>query len=807
MIFLEVAVGAPVSWTLTYSFDGEQKLTPGQRLLVPLGARQVTGYLLRQTDQIPANIKIRPITDILDQTPIFPKSLIPFYRWIADYYHYPIGEVIKGGLPGGLTSQSGREVILTEAGHKELAEESHETTWLSELLTHKRLSPAMVRKIRKVHDKRLLLKWEKAGFIHIKQLIIASTSKPKLETCVTLINKGPSEAKLKPSEQKTLDLFSDLISTDEQTVPRRELTKIYKGAGRALKGLAEKKIISFTEKEIYRDPFGERPPVFEKPETLTEEQQQALAQLIPAVKEKKFKPFLLHGVTSSGKTEVYLRAAEAALDLSRSVLILVPEIALATQLEGHFFSRFGDEVAVLHSGLSRGQRFDQWQRIIRGQARIVIGARSAVFAPLANPGIIIVDEEHDSAYKQEDFLRYQARDLAILRGSQQGCPVLLGSATPSLASFQNVQQNKYALLSLSQRIMERPLPKVKIVDLRKIPKVGNKPPLFSPELIQALRHNLDAQEQSIIFLNRRGFANLMICQDCGNSVQCRHCHISLTLHKKAGILACHYCGYTTKSAIICSHCGSSRVREVGFGTERVEMELQSRFPKARIARLDRDTTVQRTSYLRILKKVYRNKIDILIGTQMITKGYHFPNMTLVGIIWADAGLGMPDFRAGERTFQLLSQVTGRAGRGEKPGRVIIQTNQPDHYSITTAREHDYNAFFEKELGIRASLQFPPFTRLINLRFSGENEHQVQKAAQQIAKIARTVSKKNSVTLLGPAPAPLSRLRNRYRWQLLLKGTNLSGLHRVAAYLQGNPQGAIRSGKVKLFIDVDPESMM
>ena len=807
MIFLEVAVGAPVSRTLTYSFDGERKLSPGLRLLVPLGRRQVTGYLLGEVDQAPANLQIKPITDILDRTPIFPESLIPFYRWIADYYHYPIGEVIKGGLPGGLTSQSGREVVLTEAGQRELAATDHKTAWLSELLTKKRLSPAMVRKIRKAGEKRLLLKLEKAGFVHIREFISPSTSKPKLEICVTLVSGLTSGERLKPSEQKTLDLLSGLISADDKTVPRRELTKIYKGAGPALKGLAEKKIISFTKKEIYRDPFGERPPIFEKPETLTGEQQQVLDQLIPAVKKKKFNPFLLHGVTGSGKTEVYLRAAEAALNLSRSVLILVPEIALATQLEGHFFSRFGDEIAVLHSGLSSGQRFDQWRRIMRGRARIVIGARSAVFAPLANPGLIVVDEEHDSAYKQEDSLRYQARDLAILRGSQQGCPVLLGSATPSLASYHNVNQQKYTLLTLSQRIMERPLPKVEIVDLRKIPTIDNRPPLFSPDLLQGLRYNLEAGEQSIIFLNRRGFANLMICRDCGNSVQCRHCHISLTLHKKAGLLACHYCGYTTKSAIICPHCGSNQVREVGFGTERVEKELRRRFPKARIARLDRDTTVRRTSYLRILRKVYKNEIDILIGTQMITKGYHFPNMTLVGIIWADAGLGMPDFRAGERTFQLLSQVTGRAGRGEKPGRVIIQTNQPDHYSITTAQEHDFHAFFEKELQIRASLQFPPFTRLINLRFSGENENQVQDAARQTAKMARIMSQKKSVTLLGPAPAPLSRLRNRYRWQLLLKGANLGGLHRVAVHLQENPQGPVKSGRVKLFIDVDPESMM
>jgi primosomal protein N' (replication factor Y) len=438
---------------------------------------------------------------------------------------------------------------------------------------------------------------------------------------------------------------------------------------------------------------------------------------------------------------------------------------------------------------------------------VVIGARSAIFAPLADPGLIIVDEEHDPAYKQEDLLRYQARDLAILRASQQHCPIILGSATPSLISYQNARQGKYQLLTMDKRIHDRSLPTVEIVNLREQPLVNGRPPLFSPQLLKAMAENLAKNNQSLLFLNRRGFANLVICRDCGHIVQCRNCQVSLTMHKKTAALTCHYCGYTVKSAIVCPSCLSNRINEVGFGTERVEIELEKLFPQAAIARLDKDTTSKRANFVKILKEVRANKIDILIGTQMITKGHHFPNMTLVGIIWADGGLGMPDFRAGERTFQLLSQVSGRAGRGDKPGRVIVQTHQPNHYSITTARDHDYQNFFSRELALRAALNFPPYGRLINLKFSGKNENLVKKSAVECYQKIKKVSLAKKISLLGPAPAPLARLRNLYRWQLLLKGNDINGLHKVAIFSRENLPGPVRSNKVKLFIDVDPENML
>ncbi len=808
-LFLEIAVAAPINHTLTYSYDGRRRLQPGLRLLVPLGPRRLTGYLLDISEKKPqGDYPIKAITDILDQTPVFPANMISFYRWIADYYHYPLGEVIKGALPGGLACRSGREILLTTRGEKKIipSGEDQKKKWLLTLCRNKKLPPRTVGKLWRGRNRRILLKWQEQGLITINEVIIGPTCKAKTEICV-----GPVEGKtadnLKKSEQKTLNLLTGLLSDDRKTIPRRDITRRYSGAGKALKSLAAKKIIFFEEKEVYRDPFGERPPAFAEPNVLSCGQKKALAEILPAIKAKKFKPFLLHGITGSGKTEVYLRGAQTALKMGRTVLVMVPEIALAAQIEGHFFSRFGSLVAVLHSGLSKGERFDQWQRILRGRARVVIGARSAIFAPLADPGLIIVDEEHDPAYKQEDLLRYQARDLAILRASQQHCPVILGSATPSLVSYHNAGQGKYQLLNMKKRIHDRPLPKVEIINLRKQPPVNGRPPLFSPQLIRALTDNLKQHNQSMLFLNRRGFANLVICRDCGHVVQCRNCRVSLTMHKKTAALICHYCGYTIKSAVVCPNCRSGRINEVGFGTERVEIELKKLFPQARIGRLDRDTTTKRADFIKILKEVREGRIDILVGTQMITKGHHFPNMTLVGIIWADGGLGMPDFRAGERTFQLLSQVSGRAGRGEKEGRVIVQTHQPDHYSITTAGDHDYQEFFSRELSLRASLNFPPYGRLINIKFSGKNEDLVKKSALELYEKIKEISRVRKVSLLGPAPAPLARIRRQYRWQLLLKGNTINSLHEVAIFSREHPPAPVRAGKVKLFIDVDPENML
>lgn len=833
-----MAVATPIASTLTYSFPAENagQLKPGIRLLVPLGKRQVTGYLLAITPEQKSKYTIRPITDLLDREPLFPESMIPFFRWLASYYRYPIGEVIKNALPGGMTAQSGRRVLITEQGKKDLADFYRDnpdtiSTWMPDLLAKGQLSPAQTRALwRKKKQQKELETWQENGSLIIEDIVIPSQSKAKMEICVGMNHPADchfqDKEKLKKTEETTLTLLTEMVTQSATAhVPRKDLNKAYSGAGKAIKTLAEKKLVYLTEQQIFRDPFGEQPPHFSKPETLTPEQEEVLSELIPAILQKKFSPFLLHGITGSGKTEVYLRTAEKALQEKRTVLILVPEIALASQLEGHFFSRFGRKVALLHSGLSTGERFDQWQQIAEGKARIVIGARSAIFAPLTDPGLIIVDEEHDGAYKQEDTLRYQARDMAVLRGKLQDCTVILGSATPSLASFHNGTSGKYRTLTMTKRIENRPLPTVSVIDLRTLKKEYGTLSFFSETLFTALAQNLDQGNQAIIFLNRRGYASLMLCQDCGTPVRCRHCNISLTLHKAelsgarasasmklmpsgykgSDKLCCHYCGYTAKSAIICPSCQSSRVKELGFGTERIEEELQKRFPKARIARLDRDTSTNRKQFIKILKAVHNREIDILVGTQMITKGHHFPHVTLVGVIWADAGLGMPDFRAGERTFQLISQVAGRAGRGETPGKVIIQTHQPDHYAITSAKQHDYHSFAEKELQLRGALQFPPFSRLINLRFSGKNEVQVKTAATDIGRQCRHIAEKLDIDVLGPVAAPLSKIRDKYRRQLLLKSADGASLHILCDTLQAG-QAALPTA-VRMSIDVDPENML
>lgn len=817
MMHLEVAVAAPVAETLTYSFPEEHcSLKPGIRLLVPLGKRQVTGYLLAIHQAVPTQYKIKSVTEILDQEPLFPASIIPFFRWISWHYRFPLGEVIKHALPGGLTSQSGKKIHLTEKGIDRLPLFLEEysgpiPTWIEQLLHKGSLTPASVRKIKTAKWKKQLEKWQSEGLVTIEDLITSGQTKAKTEICLKM-NAPLSSTELstlKPSEKKTFLLLAELHQqTTRPDVPRRELTQIYPGAAKAIKSLEKLGLITLSTRQIFRDPFGEQPPYFEKPLALTGEQHDVMSHLLPFLHRKEFSTFLLHGVTGSGKTEVYLRAAEEVCQRGRSVLILVPEIALATQMEGHFFSRFGQEnVAVLHSGLSTGERYDQWREIMQGKIQIVIGARSAIFAPLSDPGLIIIDEEHDGSYKQEDSLRYQARDLAVLRGSQQKCTVILGSATPSLTSFYHATKGKYQLLSLHKRIADRPQPEVSIVDLKEIKHSAGHSPLFSPLLIQAITNNLEQNNQTLIFLNRRGYANLLLCSDCGNPVQCKHCHVSMTLHKEQNALVCHHCGHTTKSAILCPHCRSHHIREIGFGTERIEAELHQRFPAATIARLDRDTAGSRSSFLKTLKAVHNREIDILIGTQMITKGHHFPHVTLVGIIWADAGLCIPDFKAGERTFQLISQVSGRAGRGEKPGKVIIQTHQPDHYAITCARQHDYLAFYHKERQLRKMLQFPPYSRLVNIRFSGETEEKVSQTAQLIAQQISTLSISRAVMVLGPAASPLSKLRGKYRWQLLLKGHRYQDLHAVCNLLSQSPPVLIRSGKVKMSVDVDPENML
>ena len=529
-----------------------------------------------------------------------------------------------------------------------------------------------------------------------------------------------------------------------------------------------------------------------------------------AVEAREFSPFALFGVTGSGKTEVYLAAAQKAMDLGRTVLILVPEISLTPALEGALKARFQEEVAVMHSGLSDGERLDQWLKICRKEVRLVLGARSAIFAPLSDLGLIVVDEEHDGSYKQDEKLKYQARDLALLRGRDAEAVVVLGSATPSLETFQAALSQRYRLLVLSQRVGESRLPKVNVVDMRL--GADKKRAALTPMLKNALSETLEAKAQALLFINRRGTARLPMCLACGFVVKCLNCSVTLTLHNADNNprLVCHYCGFEIEPLKRCPECGSKLLRYMGLGTERLEQEVIKAFPEARVARLDADTARPKGEMPRILRALRERELDVLVGTQMITKGHDFPGVTLVGVIEADLGLHLPDFRAAERTFQLLAQVGGRAGRGRDPGRVIIQTYSPDHYTLLQAERHDFPGFFDQELRQREELGYPPFARLALISFKGNSEIRTREAAENAARTGCAILKAKPdlpVELMGPAPAPLAKVKGKYRFQILIRGGLVKPLHIFIHILLQEIQPLLKGQGVELGLDVDPYAML
>ena len=527
---------------------------------------------------------------------------------------------------------------------------------------------------------------------------------------------------------------------------------------------------------------------------------------------KGFATFLLTGVTASGKTEVYLQLAAEAIEGGLPVLVLVPEIALISQMERRFRARFGDCVAVLHSGLSAGERYDQWQRILRGRATIAVGARSAIFAPFRRVGLVIVDEEHDSSYKQEQGLRYNARDLAVVRAKQDGAAALLGSATPSIQSYFNVCRQKFREITLTERFEQRPMPQIQVVDLGRTGDRRGARSYITDPLRVAMQQALDRGEQVMLFLNRRGFANYPVCAACGQALRCKNCDITLTLHQEANAYRCHYCGYSRAVTSDCPACGAARIKPLGLGTEKIEDAVQNLFPAARVSRMDRDTTARKGALLKILKDLRSRKIDVLVGTQMIAKGHDFPHITLVGIICADLSLNFPDFRAGERTFQVLAQVAGRAGRGAAPGKVILQTFNPNHFSIMCAQAQDFKSFYDQEIRYRQSLLYPPFARLIQLKISGRSESRTADHAAALGRACTDLKAARPATfepvaVLGPLEAPLARIQSRYRWQILLKSTAARLLHQFVDRLATENPALFGRRRVKVAVDVDPYQMM
>ncbi|MGL1932869.1 MAG: primosomal protein N' [Desulfotalea sp.] len=842
---VEIALALPLANTYTYGLSKVYQLNLsveeilGRRVLVPLSGRLVTGYVVEISKKSRDDLKYKvlSVNRLLDSQVLFPIDLLPFFRWIESYYHHPLGLIIKAALPGGLTSKSIKVLsLLQKENFNSAANEyfSEKPSWLEKFLKKGELSESQSKAVLKSKHKDFLTKLTKEKIISLETKIKDDDVKQKIEVCYNLnfekVIYDDRNFILEP-EQEEIDHFRNYLaatlhkkflfseaktiyiicylqgSTQQAETPHRDIVKLYSGSSKSIKTLLLNKYISKVERRVFRNPFGESLPFYPKIENLTEEQCRVIDEIHISQDGEAFAPFLLQGVTGSGKTEVYLRAAEKALSLGKDVLLLVPEIALATQLEAHFVSRFDNLVALQHSGLSPAEKYDQWTLALNGKAKIVIGARSAIFAPLANLGLIIVDEEHDGTYKQDDSFRYNARDLAVLRGKYSKATVILGSATPALTSFYHANSGKYRLLTMKHRPGSSSLPEVQIVDLGNKKDKTSKKMVFTPPLQEALKTTLENGKQSLLLMNRRGFSAIVLCRDCGETITCKHCNVSMTLHKHSSKLICHYCGFFTPASNPCSACASTNIIPIGFGTERIEEEVRNLLPEAKIARLDSDTAGDRKKFLQILQQMRNGEIDVLIGTQMIAKGHHFPKVVTVGVVWADGSMGMPDFRATEKTYQLISQVTGRAGRGEFSGKVIIQTNRPDHYAIKLAQKHDYDGFYEKELEIRKSPSFPPFVRMISFHFRGEHEDNVRTSACNVSAMIRRVNRDKGLKLevLGPAPSPIDKIKNNYRWQVLIKSNNHENLHSMCHTVDISRKLLV--GKTKIIIDVDPDNMM
>ena len=630
----------------------------------------------------------------------------------------------------------------------------------------------------------------------------ATFAKPKLRRFVRLRQQGNT------NEEKLGDAQRRALATLESNgpMPLQSLLKTSGVSAATITSLEKKALVEVSIEAVRRDPLSNGLGIKSEVHTLTAPQASVLTQIEQQMNSGAYSAFLLHGVTGSGKTEIYMRAMSKALSLGRSAMMLVPEIALTPVFSRRLRARFGDQVAIFHSSLQKGERFDEWTRVKNGDARVVIGTRSAVFAPVKNLGLIVVDEEHESSYRQQESPYYNARDVAIVRAQKESATVVLGSATPSLESFHNASKGKYTLVNLPERIGARPMATAKIIDMRTVFARHGKPRVFSDELLEAIRETRERGEQSIILLNRRGYSSFILCRSCGETVQCPNCDVTLTYHRSERVIICHYCNHREAVPRVCPSCGKKYIYYVGEGTEQLEEMLRLLFPALRVARIDRDTTARRKVFEQSLADFSAGRIDTLVGTQMLAKGHDFPNVTLVGVVSVDVGLALPDFRAAERTFQLITQVAGRAGRGDRPGRVLIQTYHPYHYALRHACAQDYESFYEEELRYRQNHSYPPFVALASLLVHGPDLGRVRNDSLELRKHLDAANNERKIRVLGPAPAPLSRLKGEHRFQLLMKSRSRKHLREVAdAALKAAADGGINLRTVNL--EIDPVSIM
>ena len=778
--FCDVALPVPLDTAFTYAIaDGMQPVIGG-RVLVPFRQQRLSGIVVNLHDHKP-KVQTKKLIEVLDPEPVLEPSLMRLGKWIADYYLAPLGEVLRTMLPLGAEFKRMISYRIAEAGHLALHEagmsgsssRSRKTPddQLAEFRVLDYLSERDEVKEESLRAATRVSKSVLTGMVRKKWIVREdhSSARDAARVVKVAVLRG-AEGKLNANQRTLIDTLAAVGGkVPVETLHALEVPRTTLGT------LVKRGIVLMVEEPagFTMSALKARPSPFDF--QFNRAQQEALQRIQESVNARKFSGMLLHGVTGSGKTAVYLAGMRSVLDAGRSAILLVPEIGLTPAVAADLRQIFGDRVAILHSALSDQERAEQWHRIKRGDARMVVGTRSAVFAPVSDLALVIVDEEQDSSYKQEETPRYHARDVAVMRAKMANAVVVLGSATPSLESYFNARKNKYTLLELPDRVEQRPLPEVEIIDMRQEFQETGQEQVISRRLAQEIRERLDRKEQVMVLLNRRGYSPLVLCRTCGKVLECKNCAIALTHHKRSHRMECHYCGYVAAIPKACVHCDSEYVYFLGTGSEKLEELLHGMFPQARIGRLDRDTVRGREDFERALNALNEGELDLLVGTQMIAKGHDIHGVTLVGVVGADAALGFPDFRAAERTFQLLTQVAGRAGRGQTPGKVILQTYFQEHYAVHYAATHDFSGFYDKELRFRSWMHYPPYSALANVLVRSDKLDEALEWSGVLGKWFEK-TRHEGTRVLGPAAAPIVRLKRDYRYHFVLKSSSREKLN-------------------------------
>ncbi|HLR04215.1 MAG TPA: primosomal protein N' [Pyrinomonadaceae bacterium] len=830
--YAQVAVAVHLTKTYTYRLTAamQKAARVGSRVMVQLGRKPTTGYIVSllphlRTGTSLIESEIKDVQELLDVDPPLTPEVLEITRWVADYYAAPWGEVMRAALPAGINASVEQTVSITPLGREEVAGLSVP----SALAGGSRNTDTKVRALRLLTDEgefevnafclrlgasrtpKWLREMEQAGVIARSYRMRSTPTRAKRRKAVRLVKPvvAESQADAKAVRPRVTEAQKRVIETlraDGEEMAVSDLIKIANVSESAIQTLLKRGVIEAFEAEVRRDPLA----LAELPDTevfkLTKAQAAALQAIEKRASERNFATMLLHGVTGSGKTEVYIRAMRDALKAGQGAMMLVPEIALTPILSRRLRAHFGDQIAIFHSALSKGERFDEWSRLRSGEARIVLGTRSAVFAPVENLAVIIIDEEHDTSYRQEESPFYNARDTAIVRAQKESAVVVLGSATPSLESFHNAQSGKYQYLNLPDRVANRPMAQAEMIDMREVFAQRKKPAIFSDQLLEAIEQTRTRREQTIILLNRRGYSSFILCRSCGESISCPNCDVTLTYHQGDRTLVCHYCNHHERAPSQCPVCTSKYIYYIGEGTEQIEELLRKRFPELRIGRIDRDTKQRRHEFETTLLDFAKGEIDLLVGTQMLAKGHDFPNVTLVGVVSIDAGLALPDFRAAERAFQLITQVAGRAGRGDLPGRVLIQTYHPHHYALRHACAQDYRGFYDEEIRHRRNHGYPPFVALALMLIRHKDAARANAIAHELRNALVKANEAHTCRILGPAPAPFARLRGEHRVQLLVKARSRKQMRAVIDEALKTFEEAGNDSRA-VTLEVDPVSMM